>query len=258
MSDLLVWRDEPADGHANMAADEVLASEAVRQNRPLVRFYRWSQMTISLGGFQLIADAEAEPAIALMPLVRRPSGGGAIVHGSDLTYAVAVPRDHALGATPQVLYNAFHESLVSTLEAHGIPAMLHPGRGPQARDEGRLFCFDRRAQGDLIVPGPSADGHKLLGSAQRRLKAAVLQHGSLLLETPRQVASAAAHQGLFELFPGVSGWTDETIVGEWLDRLGEATGLEPRMVVGGFSAAYEADVAAATARFQAPAWLRRR
>jgi len=179
MTELLVWLDEPAEGHANMAADEVLAGEAVRQNRPLVRFYRWSQMTVSLGAFQPIATAEAEPAIASLPLVRRPSGGGAIVHGSDLTCAVAVPRDHPWGDRPQVLYDAFHQSLVDVLGSRGIVARLHPGRGLQENDEGRLLCFDRRARGDLVVSGPSPDGHKLLGSAQRRLKAAVLQGSSL-------------------------------------------------------------------------------
>jgi lipoate-protein ligase A len=258
MTELLVWLDEPAEGHANMAADEVLAGEAVRQNRPLVRFYRWSQMTVSLGAFQPIATAEAEPAIASLPLVRRPSGGGAIVHGSDLTYAVAVPRDHPWGDRPQVLYDAFHQSLVDVLGSRGIVARLHPGRGLQENDEGRLLCFDRRARGDLVVSGPSPDGHKLLGSAQRRLKAAVLQHGSLLLETPRGVGAAAAHAGLFELFPEARSWPEGAIVAAWLDRLTATTGVEPRIAGGPFAAAHADKIAAAAGRFEDAAWLRRR
>lgn len=264
MTALLVWRDDPADGPANMAADDVLAAEAVRQQRPLVRFYRWNQMTVSLGAFQPIAAAEADPTIASLPLVRRPSGGGGIVHGSDLTYAVAVPRDHhdhqahPWGGKPHVLYDAFHEALVAVLGARGIPARLHPGRGPQDGDEDRLLCFDRRARGDVVVPGPSADGHKLLGSAQRRLKAAILQHGSLLLETPPHEGSAAAHPGLFEIFPEARGWPENELVAAWLDRLGEATGLVPDFAAGGFAAGHEAEVAAAGARFRDPAWLRRR
>lgn len=258
MTELLVWLDEPAEGHANMAADEVLAGEAVRLNCPLVRFYRWSRMTVSLGAFQPIAAAESESAIALLPRVRRPSGGGAIVHGSDLTYAVAVPRDHPWGNTPQVMYDVFHESLVNVLGSRGIAARLHPGRGPHEGDEERLLCFDRRARGDLVVSGPSADGHKLLGSAQRRLKAAVLQHGSLLLETPSGVGAAAAHAGLFELFPESRKWPVEALIEAWLHRLAAATGVEPRLAGGHFASAHAAEITAAAGRFGDAAWLHRR
>ncbi len=258
MTDFVAWWDDPADGPANMAADEVLAAEAVRQNRPLVRVYRWSAVTFSLGAFQPIADAWNEVAIASLPLVRRPSGGGGLVHGSDLTYAVAVPRDHPWGGTPQVLYDVFHEALVAVLRERGIPARLHPGRASKQDDESRLFCFDRRARGDLVAGGSSTDGYKLLGSAQRRLKAAVLQHGSLLLRSPPRVGSAAAHPGLLDLFPPAQDWSEAELVAAWLSQAGESTGLRPFHEAGGFAAGHAAAIAAAAARFQDLAWLRRR
>jgi lipoate-protein ligase A len=255
---ILAWWDEPALGALNMAADEVLAAEAARQGRVLVRFYGWSEATFSLGGFQPVAAAEAAADIASLPLVRRPSGGGGIVHGSDLTYAVAVPRQHPWGQTSQVLYDAFHEALAGVLGERGIAASLHSGRPDRGGDESRLFCFDRRARGDLVVPGPTPAGHKILGSAQRRLQAAVLQHGSLLLERPREVGPAAAHPGLRELCPAAGRLEPRDLAAAWLERLAATTATAAAWAAGGFAPANDAAIAAAAARFSDPAWLRRR
>jgi len=254
---LVAWWDEPASGPENMAADEVLAAEAVRLGRPLVRLYGWATTTFSLGAFQRFADAAAAEAVATLPLVRRPSGGGGIVHGSDLTYAVAVPREHPWGGEPQVLYDAFHEALVAELGHRGVAARLHPGRPPEADDEARLFCFDRRARGDLVVPGPAPDGHKILGSAQRRLKAAVLQHGSLLLAAPRGVAQAAAHPGLTDLFPAAAA-DGRDLATAWLALVAGAAGLRLEFAPAHFRSLHPAAIAATAERFADPAWLRRR
>jgi len=263
---LHAWWDGPAGGADNMAADEVLAAEAARQGRPLVRFYAWSEPTFSLGGFQPIAALEAVADIAALPLVRRPSGGGGIVHGSDLTYAVAVPREHPWGRRPQTLYDAVHGALVDVLAGRGLTARLHPGRESGADDEARLLCFDRRARGDVVVPGGTAGGpspgaaedHKILGSSQRRLKAAVLQHGSLLLSSPRNLRSAAAHAGLRDLHPAAGDWEGRDLAAAWLARLSAAAGLEWRLAAGGFVPGHTAAIAAGAVRHREPAWLHRR
>jgi lipoate-protein ligase A len=255
---LVAWWDQPAPGPENMAADEVLAAEAVRLGRPLVRLYGWTAPTFSLGAFQRFSDAAAAEAVAALPLVRRPSGGGGIVHGSDLTYAVAVPREHPWGGDPQVLYDAFHEALVAELGHRGVAAGLHPGRARAADDEARLFCFDRRARGDVVVPGPTPDGHKILGSAQRRLKAAVLQHGSLLLEAPRDVAPAAAHPGLANLHPAAAVAEGRDLATAWLGRVAAAAGMRLEIAASDFRSFHAAAIAAAAGRFSDPAWLRRR
>ena len=81
MNTLTIWWDGAADGPTNMAADECLAAEAERRGSLVLRFYGWSDTTISLGGFQKIGDARQVEAIRGVPLVRRPSGGGAIDWG---------------------------------------------------------------------------------------------------------------------------------------------------------------------------------
>jgi lipoate-protein ligase A len=257
-SGLIAWWDEPAPGPENMAADEVLAAEAVALDRPLVRIYGWSEPTVSLGGFQRLADARASTAIAGLPLVRRPSGGGAIVHGTDLTYAVAVPRSHAWGGDPQRLYDVFHESLAAELRERGVTALRHPGRDRAAGDEERLLCFDRRARGDLVVQTAAGgtDGDKILGSAQRRLRGAVLQHGSLLLQPPP--LPAATHVGLLRLHPPAATWDLRQLVAAWLARVAAAAGgpLETRAAA--YTPARSRPIAEAALRFREAAWLGRR
>jgi lipoate-protein ligase A len=241
-----------------MAADELLAVEAVALDRPLVRVYGWSGPTVSLGGFQRLADARAATVIAGLPLVRRPSGGGAIVHGTDLTYAVAVPRSHAWGSDPQVLYDAFHEALAAELRQRGVAAERHPGRDRAAGDEDRLLCFDRRARGDLVVAAAAVDGHKILGSAQRRLRGAVLQHGSLLLRASPLPAAEARHPGLLDLHASVAAWDLREWVAAWLGRVAAAEGRPLECRTEPFCAARAEAIAAAAARFHDPAWLARR
>lgn len=231
---LHVWWDDPADGPFNMAADELLAARSLECDSMCVRIYGWTPTTVSLGGFQRSADARAEASIAGVPLVRRPSGGGAIVHGSDLTYAAAVPKGHPWGGRPQLLYDALHEAMRRALLDVGVGVSLwrqpEPARpsssGP--RDE-PFFCFDRRASGDLVFPDAApagSRGHKVMGSAQRRLAAAVLQHGSLLLRRNPDVGGPASHPGLEDLvvggFPAAS---VRPLAERWLVLLATALGM---------------------------------
>ncbi len=258
MSGLIAWWDEPASGPDNMAADELLAAESLRLDRVLVRIYRWCEPAVSLGGFQRLADARRCVAIAGLPLVRRPSGGGAIVHGSDLTYAVAVPRGHPWGGDPQRLYDVFHESFADLLRERGIAATRHPGRDPGAGDESRFLCFDRRARGDLVVEaGDLPDGHKILGSAQRRLQAAVLQHGSLLLDRPTAPGESGQHPGLRDLATSEVGPL-RPLVASWLERIARRVAGAVDWRDGGFLATRADEWAAAASRYRGEAWLTRR
>ena len=246
-----------------MAADELLAAEAVARGRPLVRFYGWSEPTLSLGGFQRLADARATPGVGGLALVRRPSGGGAILHGSDLTYAVAVPREHPWGASAQLLYDTFHAALVRLLRERGIAAAQHPGRESAAADQEQLLCFDRRARGDVVIAAETgADGHKILGSAQRRLRGAVLQHGSLLLRSPGP-GLAAHHAGLDRLAVAAGPWEPRQLATAWLEAVAggeESTGAGSGWVFesGSFLTGCRHRLEEAAARFASPGWLARR
>lgn len=235
---LHVWWDEPADGPFNMAADELLAEAAGERNACCVRVYGWTPTTVSLGGFQPSDAARSVEAIAGIPLVRRPSGGGAIVHGSDLTYAIALPRSHPWGARPQHLYDAVHEAMRRALADAGIDAFLwRPAAAGQADDA--FFCFDRRSAGDVVMFDAEvggARGHKIMGSAQRRFHATVLQHGSLLLARNRHVGRGAGHPGLEDLAAGrFSAASVRPLVERWLALVAVGLGSQAMTTAAGFA-----------------------
>src|SRR5437868_3979467 len=87
--------DSPGDGAWNMAVDEALLETAANTNQATLRLYQWRQPTLSLGYFQLAADRAQHAASAACLLIRRPSGGGAILHDRELTYSIALPRSKA-------------------------------------------------------------------------------------------------------------------------------------------------------------------
>ena len=258
-----VWWDAPADGPFNMAADELLAAEAVARGACCVRFYGWTPTSLSLGGFQRSAAARAETAFAGVPIVRRPSGGGAIVHGSDLTYAAAVPRPHLWGGRPQAFYDAFHEALRQALTATGLAAALWgpaAAAPPGVQGEEAFLCFDRRSSGDVVVPdarSPHGRGHKVMGSAQRRLQAAVLQHGSLLLHRNPDVPATVSHPGLDDLAPGGFPASEARSLAErWLAMV--AAGADVEIVWESCRFAEERDIRVRARAFSEPRWTDRR
>ena len=269
---LTIWWDDAADGPTNMAADECLAAEAERRGSLLMRFYAWSETTISLGGFQRIGDARRLEEIRGLPVVRRPSGGGAIVHGSDLTYAAAVPKSHPWGSSPQVLYDALHGAMVEALADHGIRAWQHvdgvrstpAGRtaaaaDPQPHDESHFFCFDRWAAGDLIMAGPGPGvSSKIMGSAQRRLAGVVLQHGSLLLRGTSAVGGAARHPAVSDMLAGQALPHEASVSRAWAVRIAARLGAMLRDDGVPFRRGRESEIGPLAARFREERWTARR
>src|SRR5437868_9532074 len=112
-----------SDGPGNMALDEALLDVvAADPSAAVFRTYEWSVPTLSLGYFQGVAEAEADPRWREVPLVRRPTGGGAIWHHHELTYTLVVPRSHPLAQRPAELYRATHAAIAEVLRAQGIAA----------------------------------------------------------------------------------------------------------------------------------------
>lgn len=163
----------PQPGAHNMAVDESLLDLAVRESVATFRWYRWAEPTLSLGYFQHEADVAADPRWNGLPTVRRLSGGGAILHHHEWTYSFAVPARQPLFRQPEELYDLVHRAIIDILNQRGGESGL---RGEtQLLPAEPWLCFSRRDAHDVVWRG-----HKILGSAQRRRKGAVLQHGSLL------------------------------------------------------------------------------
>jgi lipoate-protein ligase A len=187
--------DPPARGTWNMAVDEALLEAAVDVGAATLRLYQWSEPTLSLGYFQRIADRQAHAASNKCAVVRRQSGGGAILHDRELTYSLTLPPRHPLTRDATALYTAVHTAFVQCLSpqlaatrAADWKLVLNTNCPHMAPDEVPFLCFQRRACGDLLLEAKSVaatnftqETYKILGSAQRRHRGAILQHGSLLI-----------------------------------------------------------------------------
>lgn len=185
--------DDAHSGAWNMAVDEALLEESLTTGQIFLRMYRWSEATVSLGYFQNEADRNRDPRLSGLPIVRRLSGGGAILHHHEQTYSCVVPPAHELAQTPYQLYERIHSTVREWLNRHGIPAEFR-NSGSEAHED-QFLCFRREAAPDLVV-----NGHKILGSAQRRRRGAILQHGSLLLKRSEHVPEIL---GVSDLEPSI-------------------------------------------------------
>ena len=170
---------------------------------------------MSLGYFQPYEDRFRHTASGACPVVRRVSGGGAIVHHVELTYSLVVGAEHRLARRRQTLYETVHATLIDTMAAWGIRAELCC---PQNRPEPKrqpFLCFQRRSVGDVLVGGT-----KVAGSAQRRSSGALLQHGSVLLG---RSDAAPELDGLGDLTSAAI--TANRLIDAWRQRLADALDL---------------------------------
>jgi lipoate-protein ligase A len=159
-----------------MAIDSALLALAESDGVGFLRLYHWAPACVSFGRHEPAARRYDRARIAELGLdvVRRPTGGRAVWHDAELTYAVAAPLG-TLGATVRESCGRIHELLRDALLLMGVDAVLAPARSREMRPGGGA-CFDSATGGELLVRG-----RKVAGSAQLRSARALLQHGSLLL-----------------------------------------------------------------------------
>ncbi len=206
-------RHGPSGPGWNMAVDEALLHQAAQAQQIVLRVYQWCRPTVSLGYFQSSQGLKEHPLVrsGQVAVIRRPSGGGAIVHQHEWTYALAVPGTHPLAADHVELYYRVHRCWALVLAELGLnPSVVE--EVPPSQGEPWL-CFQRQGPADVIVPG-SHGPVKLLGSAQRRRRGGVLQHGSMILDRPCWPDHPPA---LTQLVP--SPLDPEALLQKWLEFL---------------------------------------
>jgi lipoate-protein ligase A len=217
-----------ATGADNMARDEALLHAAER-GVASIRFYTWLEPTLSLGYFQPAADRLTDTALSQMSWVRRATGGAAIVHdpAHEITYSLALPPGEQWQPRGESWICRMHHVVQDVLKGMSVPA-----RAVVCGEEqklGPVLCFRHQTPGDLTV-----NGHKVAGSAQRKWKGALLQHGSILFSRSPlaeslpgieelsgvRVTKSVRDSVLVEL-TRVTGWTLEP--GDWTaDELADA------------------------------------
>ena len=166
----------PLSPTRNMALDEALLQRA---EQPVLRLYTWNPAGLSLGYFQSVPDPLPEVCRQLEAVVvRRPTGGGAILHRpGEATFSLVLPRQLTPSTSPPVIYSRVAEALSDASRSLGYDFRLR-AQGTD-RPEDPFFCFDRTSHWDLLTP----DGRKAAGFASRRTNRAFLVHGSIHPDT---------------------------------------------------------------------------
>ncbi|HEY7330277.1 MAG TPA: biotin/lipoate A/B protein ligase family protein [Gemmataceae bacterium] len=162
-----------APGDWNMAADETLLQSAAA-GAASFRFYGWSQPTLSLGYFQSSATSRAHAKLGELAWVRRPSGGAALVHHLEVTYTLAVPAGTPWQKSGESWLRRMHTAIADALASLGVAAKMCGAH--EEKKLGEVLCFLHHTPGDLLV-----SDSKIVGSAQRKQRGALMQHGSILL-----------------------------------------------------------------------------
>jgi len=155
-----------------MAADEAMLESACDHGIASLRFYTWNEPTLSLGYFQP-SEGRERPNLGGLAWVRRSTGGAAIVHHHELTYSFAFPAG-AEWKSPEPWICRFHRLVRAVIAERGLNSRLVICGEEQKL--GDVLCFLHHTAGDLAI-----DGAKVAGSAQRKLRGAMLQHGSIFL-----------------------------------------------------------------------------
>ena len=175
------WRlliTAPARGAWNMAVDEaVLRAAGRRESLPTLRLYAWQPACLSLGYAQSYKDVDLARLQANgWEVVRRVTGGRAILHADELTYSITAPPDEPrVQGSILESYRRLARALVVAVRDLGLPVEMEEHAAPAGADKGPV-CFEVPSAYEIVV-----GGKKLVGSAQARKKDGVLQHGTLPL-----------------------------------------------------------------------------
>ena len=175
----------PLPGPDNMALDDALLARARATGESVLRVYAWAQPTLSFGRHQSARGLYAPERLAErgVDVVRRPTGGRAVLHHREVTYSVTAPVSDGDGrpeGSLRATYGRINRLLLDGLRRLGVDARLAAPAGRAPIPDGAP-CFETPTEGELVVDG-AAGPAKLVGSAQWREDGALLQHGSLLVD----------------------------------------------------------------------------
>ena len=226
-------------GCVNMAIDQSLLEEADRSHTAQLRLYRWNPPCLSFGRHEPTRRYDRALLERLgLDVVRRPTGGRAVWHEYEVTYAVAAPI--AAFGSLRAAYRAIHERLAAALRSLGADASLAPDRLTARPPDRPGTCFESPVGGEVLVWG-----RKLVGSAQVRRARAFLQHGSILLDGSQEIIQAVSRQtsDVRRQTSGVRGATTlstalgrrvtfeevaQAIIGAWGSTLAPTAPVRPR------------------------------
>jgi lipoate-protein ligase A len=215
----------PLDGAFNMAADQVILSKAAKEKRVFLRLFQWEPWTLSLGKHQSVSEIDLERCRERkIMVVRRLTGGRAVLHARELTYSICVPSLSEKAGIHHDIALKVGQALCHGLHSLGAEVEWVP-KGRSAYGQHSALCFASVARGEILWRGK-----KVVGSAQRVLDGVVLQHGSILLDH--------GHEQILELVKGDSGLSSDILMSgtatlkDILGEVPEDTAIRSKILAG--------------------------
>jgi lipoate-protein ligase A len=226
----LIVDKTPLKGSLNMAVDEHLLYSLEEDTQTYLRFYQWEKPTVSLGYSQNIEEVTdldycRENSI---DIVRRITGGKLVLHHHEITYSVCSSDNTTFPPSLSESYRLISEALIQGLKKMGIDAYL-ASEAPASYAKGNMPCFSYPARNEIEV-----DGKKIVGSAQKRLGARFIQHGSIPVED---------NGDLLELVSSLKGGEDKVRMTSLSQVLGREVSFEwaVKCLAEGFSEFFRID-----------------
>lgn len=208
------WIDNAArDTAGQMAVDEVLLRD--RTVDPILRVYRWSEPALTTGYFEDAKRVRHQMNRKTLPLVRRFTGGGTVLHDTDLPYTIIIPKavcDRVFGNDRAVSYRAIHQALAMVLQGLGIADLALAREGGQSAG---AACFVSPVREDLIH---SETGKKIAGAGQRRTREGVIHQGSIDLMGHEIDNNVFGHQFAVNLADVVQKMTEAELPSDFDDQ----------------------------------------
>ncbi|QQL44649.1 lipoyl protein ligase domain-containing protein [Sulfuriroseicoccus oceanibius] len=171
-----LWFDRgDRDAAGQMAVDEVLLQ--MQRDVPLLRVYQWSGPAITLGYFESVAEARQKLDAYDVPVVRRFTGGGSVLHGDDFPYTLIVPKGEATDGFLRARtesYEVIHSALGAALAVVGVAGVGLAASGGQ---QVGVPCFQSPVEADLV----QESGDKVAGAGQRRTRDGLIHQGSVVV-----------------------------------------------------------------------------
>ncbi|MGV8119604.1 MAG: biotin/lipoate A/B protein ligase family protein [Candidatus Xenobiia bacterium LiM19] len=192
MTTLRILPYEEQSGSWQMALDEALLSSVIRGGSlPSLRFYGWNPPCMSIGYFQHISDINISRCMDEgIDVVRRPTGGRAVLHDSEITYSVVLPVPEGRSGSVLETFRMINAGILQGIQSLGVDAVFHrKERAGRAAGE-NPYCFSSPSQYEILVKG-----RKVAGAAQMRREGVLLQHGSIPLSVNRGKIASLLNPG---------------------------------------------------------------
>lgn len=194
------WRliiDSAAEGCKNMSVDEAILQACDMGYAPsTIRFYEWARPELSIGYLQEYEKFDS----AKMPIVRRITGGRAVLHCSEITYSIICRYDNPLFSKGIYgSYEVISHALLNALKDMSIDASFVSPVSRSMKNVSKESCFSSPSKHEIVV-----NGKKIVGSAQRRYKGAFLQQGSIMLDIDNGLIEGVFGKGIAEEMIGLN------------------------------------------------------